>query len=92
MEIHRPIDKNRQKSSISKLQESLAVHIDSMELDEVDGLILRALTLNPSVSQEQLASEIGYSRSGLAKRINKPAFQAELRRLHAGFRNCTAEQ
>lgn len=46
---------------------------DLYELDEVDKAIIRHLATYPGATQEELAAIVGFSRTGIQKRLKKPS-------------------
>lgn len=52
------------------------------KLDEVDHKLLRQLMEYPETTQKELAKMVGFSPSGLKKRIDRPAFKNAMKDIH----------
>lgn len=76
-----PNEENDPKSIAEKIVRKLGAEF---QLDDVDKAVIAVMNRFPGATTEQLAQTIGYSTSGMSKRINRPAFKQAMEEMKKG--------
>ena len=81
----KPPKENPQDLTPEQLQAKIVANIDEKyRLDNLDRAIITTMMRYPSLSVKEIAESMGYTRTWISQRVNRPAFKAAMTEVRKG--------